>query len=67
MELPRLKKSSSSSEVAQALKEAGCVVIERLVSEELMGQVGSELKPFIHSTPFGPDSLLGRKQKGPDH
>ena len=63
MELPRLKKSSSSSEVAQALKEAGCVVIERLVSEELMSQVGSELKPFIHSTPFGPDSFTGKKTK----
>ena len=63
MEIPRLEKSSSSLEVAQALKEAGCVVIERLVPEELMRQIGSELRPFIHSTPFGPDSFTGKKTK----
>ena len=63
MELPRLEKSSSSSEVAQALKEAGCVVIEHLVSEEVMSQIGLEIRPFIDSTPFGPDSFTGKKTK----
>ncbi len=63
MELPRYGRNASSEDVAQALRDAGCVVIEQLVSEELMEQVGSELEPFIHKTPFGLDSFTGEKTK----
>ena len=63
MELPRFGKDASSKEVAQALDSAGCAVIEELADEELMDKVGSELEPFVQSTPYGHDSFVGEKTR----
>ena len=63
MELPRFGRETSSEDVAQALRDAGCAVIDQLAPHELMDQVGSELEPFIHQTPFGLDNFTGTKTK----
>jgi len=61
MELPRFEKDVSSKEVAQALGDAGCAVIEQLVDDELMDRVASEVEPFVESTPFGDRRLYGEE------
>ena len=63
MELPRFEKDVSSKEVAQALGDAGCAVIEQLVDDELMDRVASEVEPFVESTPFGVDDFMGKKTR----
>ena len=63
MELPRFGREASSEDVAQALRDAGCAVIDQLAPHELMDQVGSELEPFVHATPFGLDDFTGTKTK----
>ena len=63
MELPRFGREASSEDVAQALRDAGCAVNDQLAPHELMDQVGSELEPFVHATPFGLGNFTGTQTK----
>ena len=58
--IPRLANTASSRDVVDALTEMGAVIVERLVSEELIDNVMAELTPFIDATPYGSDSFSGR-------
>ena len=59
-DLPVLAPTASADDVEAALRDAGCAVVERLASPELMDRVEHELEPFLEATPFGADEFAGR-------
>jgi hypothetical protein len=59
MPIPRFPASVGASEVAAALADQGCAVIERLVPESTMQLARNELKPWLESTRLGPDDFSG--------
>ncbi|HAC87858.1 MAG TPA: phytanoyl-CoA dioxygenase [Gammaproteobacteria bacterium] len=58
--LNRLPNTASVEEVSASLKEHGYVIIDELVTEEVMDKVAAEMGPYIETTPFGEDKFLGR-------
>lgn len=59
MAVPRFQAGASSGEVAAALAEYGCAIVERLVPAQTMDCVRSELAPWLEATATGPDSFSG--------
>jgi ectoine hydroxylase-related dioxygenase (phytanoyl-CoA dioxygenase family) len=59
MPIPRFQATASASEVAAALADQGCAVIERLVPEATMTRAREELKPWLEATKIGPDDFSG--------
>jgi len=58
--IPRFDRSANSSEVVEAFRVAGCVVIEELVDRDVVDRVLDEMAPFIDRTPVGGDDFSGR-------
>ena len=63
MPIPRFQATASASEVAAALADQGCAVVERLVPEATMQRAREELAPWLEATPFGPDGFAGRRTR----
>jgi ectoine hydroxylase-related dioxygenase (phytanoyl-CoA dioxygenase family) len=63
MSLIHLPNSASAEEVEACLREHGYAIIDRLVSADCMDRIAEELAPYIERTPFGPDSILGKRTK----
>jgi ectoine hydroxylase-related dioxygenase (phytanoyl-CoA dioxygenase family) len=63
MSVPVLSPDTSADTVADALHEAGCAVVERLVDESVMDAVASELAHHLEATPFGTDEFAGRRTR----
>ena len=63
MSIKHLAASVSAEEVAAALAQDGAVVVDRLVTPEVMDIVAQELRPFTDATRFGPDDFSGRRTK----
>jgi ectoine hydroxylase-related dioxygenase (phytanoyl-CoA dioxygenase family) len=61
--VPRLPADATPDEVERALRAAGCVVVERLVSDELLDRIAAELAPFIADTQTGADEFAGRSTR----
>lgn len=59
--LNRLPNTATVEEVSASLKEHGYVIIDELVSAEVMDKVAAEMSPYIETTPFGEDKFLGFK------
>lgn len=59
MPIPRFPASAAAADVAAALAEQGCAVIERLVPESKMLRAREELKPWLEATKMGPDDFSG--------
>jgi ectoine hydroxylase-related dioxygenase (phytanoyl-CoA dioxygenase family) len=59
MEVPRVGSDASVDEVEAALRESGCVVVERLAPVELMNRIEADLEPFLDATPAGGDEFTG--------
>jgi ectoine hydroxylase-related dioxygenase (phytanoyl-CoA dioxygenase family) len=59
MDVPRVGPDAGVDEVEAALREAGCVVVENLVSADDMDRIESDLEPFLVSTPVGADEFTG--------
>ena len=57
--LNRLPNTASVEEVSAALKAQGYVIIDELVSGEVMDRVAEEMGPHIKTTPFGEDKFVG--------
>lgn len=57
--LNRLPNTATIEEVSASLKTHGYVIIDELVSAEVMDQIASEMGPHIETTPFGEDKMLG--------
>jgi ectoine hydroxylase-related dioxygenase (phytanoyl-CoA dioxygenase family) len=60
MPIPRLDPSASSDELAAALAEQGCAVVERLAPPSLLTEAREELQPWLDATPCGRDGFAGR-------
>ncbi len=63
MPIPRLKSSATGTEVAAALAEQGCAVVERLVPVQILDRCRAELRPWLEATPTGPDDFSGRRTR----
>ncbi len=59
LEVPRVDGDATVDEIEAALRASGCVVVERLVTEELMDAIAAELEPFLGETPLGGDEFTG--------
>ncbi|RTY78746.1 phytanoyl-CoA dioxygenase family protein [Pseudomonas veronii] len=63
MIINRLSNTATIEEVSASLKEHGYVVIDELVSAEIMDKVAVEMGPYIETTPFGEDKFVGFSTK----
>lgn len=63
MTIPRLSADTTCEDVLAAIERAGAVIIDRLVSPELMDQVAAEMQPWMDKTPFGDDAFTGRRTR----
>lgn len=59
MPIPRFAASAPAAEIAAALAEHGCAVVERLVPVAVMDRVREELAPWLEATATGPDAFSG--------
>jgi ectoine hydroxylase-related dioxygenase (phytanoyl-CoA dioxygenase family) len=59
MEVPRVGADANVDEVEAALRASGCVVVERLVADDTMDRIESDLEPFLDATPAGGDEFTG--------
>jgi len=63
MTIPRFPPDVEPTTVAEALGEAGCAVIERLVTPATLDRARSELDPYLEATAYGPDDFSGRRTR----
>jgi ectoine hydroxylase-related dioxygenase (phytanoyl-CoA dioxygenase family) len=59
MPVPVLAAEASLDDIEAALREAGCAVVERLVSGDQMDCVEAELLPYLSATAPGGDEFTG--------
>jgi ectoine hydroxylase-related dioxygenase (phytanoyl-CoA dioxygenase family) len=59
MEVPRCTADASLDEIEAALRESGCVVVERLVADDTIDRIEADLAPFLDATPAGADEFTG--------
>lgn len=58
--LPRFGPSVGADEVISALRQAGGVIVEDLVTPEVVSRVIDEMTPYLEATPPGADDFSGR-------
>ena len=63
MQIPRFDRQVKPDEVAAALAEAGCAVVEHLAPAALLAAVRGELAPHLDATPLGVDAFAGRRTR----
>ncbi|HSJ96223.1 MAG TPA: phytanoyl-CoA dioxygenase family protein [Myxococcota bacterium] len=63
MAVPRLAADCSAEDVAAALAEQGCAIVERLVDPALLARAQTELQPWLDATRPGPDGFAGRRTR----
>lgn len=63
MTIPRFPATATAAEVASALEEHGCAIVERLADADLCDRVEQELAPWIAATPTGGDEFTGRSTR----
>ena len=59
MIVPRLPATASGADVAAALRDNGCAIVERLVAPALLERARAELQPWLAATPCGRDEFSG--------
>ena len=62
-EVPRLPADASIDAVEWALRDYGCVVVERLVSDAQVDGIAAELEPYLAATAPGGDDFTGRNTR----
>lgn len=63
MPIPRLPASADGGAVAEALRDQGCAVVERLVPRTPLDRVREELQPHLDATEPGTDDFSGRRTR----
>jgi ectoine hydroxylase-related dioxygenase (phytanoyl-CoA dioxygenase family) len=63
MDVPVVSADASADEVETALRSAGCVVVERLLSDAFVDAVNAELDPYVAATAVGADDFAGVNTK----
>ncbi|HEX3980960.1 MAG TPA: phytanoyl-CoA dioxygenase family protein [Acidimicrobiales bacterium] len=59
MPIQHLPADTTAAAVAEIVKEEGAVVVDGMASTDLMDSIETELRPYLDSTPFGPDEFTG--------
>src|SRR5882724_7581578 len=59
MTVPRLTARATPAEAIAAIRESGCVVVERLVDDATMDAIATELAPYVDATGEGGDDFVG--------
>ena len=57
--IPRFQRDAPLEHIVAGLREAGVVIIERLVDADVCDAVRHEMQPFIAATPHGSDAFSG--------
>jgi ectoine hydroxylase-related dioxygenase (phytanoyl-CoA dioxygenase family) len=57
--IARLPGSASPEEIAATMGRDGAVVVEDVMSDEVLNRIESELRPYLDATPTGPDDFSG--------
>ena len=57
MTIPRLPAAATGDDVARAIAEAGCAVVERVASPDILAHLTAELRPYTDATPYGTDDF----------
>jgi ectoine hydroxylase-related dioxygenase (phytanoyl-CoA dioxygenase family) len=60
-EIPRFTRDSPVEDVVEGLRSAGCAIVERLVDDDVIHAVHTEMQPWIDATPCGADDFSGRR------
>jgi ectoine hydroxylase-related dioxygenase (phytanoyl-CoA dioxygenase family) len=63
MAVPRLAAGASVDEVEDALRAAGCAIVERLAPLDLLDRIAAELEPYLAATAPGGDDFAGRNTR----
>src|SRR6478735_4097750 len=63
MAVPRLVAGASGDEVEDALRSAGCAIVERLAPPDLLERIEAELEPYLAATAPGGDDFAGRNTR----
>ncbi|OWQ86242.1 phytanoyl-CoA dioxygenase [Roseateles aquatilis] len=61
MSLIHLPNTAPAQDIHACLREHGYAIIDRLVPPTHMDRIATELAPHMAATPFGPDSILGKR------
>ena len=61
--VPRLAAGASGDEVEDALRSAGCAIVERLAPPDLLERIEAELEPYLAATAPGGDDFAGRNTR----
>jgi ectoine hydroxylase-related dioxygenase (phytanoyl-CoA dioxygenase family) len=63
MEIPRFDAQVKPEQVAEALAEFGCAIVERLAPPAQLAEGRRELEPYLDVTPLGGDEFAGRRTR----
>jgi ectoine hydroxylase-related dioxygenase (phytanoyl-CoA dioxygenase family) len=58
-----LASDADPDEVAAIVGRDGAVVVDSVATGALLDRIGSELAPYLHATPTGPDGFSGRRTR----
>jgi len=61
--IARLSCDAGPDEVAAAVGEDGAVVVDGVAPPALLDRIESELSPYLHATPTGPDEFSGSRTR----
>ncbi len=61
--VPHLDRDAPADAVEAALREHGCVVVDRLVSHSQVDDIAAELAPYLVATAPGADEFTGRNTR----
>jgi len=59
MPIKHLGADTTPAAVAQIVKEEGAVVVDQVASSDLLDAIDDELRPYLDTTPLGPDDFTG--------
>ena len=61
--VPVVAPTASAEELDLLLRDAGCVVVERLAPPALMDEIHREVETYLAATPTGPDDFSGHRTR----
>lgn len=63
MPIPRFDATATTSTIADALQQHGCVIVERVLQPAECDQLATELAPWIDGTRYGIDAFTGTRTR----
>ena len=61
--IPRFARDADPDDVARAVSEVGCAIVERLVDDAAVDRLLDEMQPHIDATAYGSDNFSGLTTK----